>query len=266
MGIGITGIVQGLSGSSDSDLYGTRPVVPGRIDYTSDLNDAIATNMAMLPSLRELGLASTDVFTAMQERALPGYTGLRDSTTGVLASKLRGEIPRDVQQLLERNAAEKGITMGTSGSDLNQFDELRNLGLTSLAIQNQGLQQTSSWLAQNRGNAFDFTKMFLGKEDAIRRSEFNWGRDWLASQVKAAPDPQTRGAWDTEMGFIGEILSVYGGGAGYQQTYRGGGSGSGGGGGGSDSGYRGGPTGYDSFFGGGGGGDLPDGITSGAEY
>lgn len=222
MGIGITGIVQNLSGTSDKDLYGSKPRDAKHIDYGSELQQIVGSNIDLLPSLTQLGLLSTDALTAMLERALPGFTNLRDTTTGILSDKLQGKIPRDVQQLLERNAAEKGITLGTSGSQFSQYDELRNLGLTSLGIQNEGLAQTSSWLAQNRGNAFDFTKMFLTKDDAKQQAEFNWNVDRMNELSRVAPDPQVRGAWDSEMGFIGEVLSVYGGGAGYQQTYRGG--------------------------------------------
>lgn len=221
MGIGITSIPQVLSGSSDKDLYGSKPRPAKHIDYGSELQSIVGSNIELLPSLTELGLLSTDALTAMLERALPGFTNLRDTTTGILSDKLQGKVPRDVQQLLERNAAEKGITLGTSGSQFGQFDELRNLGLTSLGIQNEGLAQTSSWLAQNRANTFDFSRFLLGKDDAKQQAEFNWNVDRMNELSRVAPDPQVRGAWDTEMGFIGEILSVYGGGAGYQQTYRG---------------------------------------------
>lgn len=270
MGFGVTGIIQNLGGidggdTSDKAIYGSKPVVPGPIDYGPTLQRAVQSNIDLLPSLKELGLLSTDAFTEMLERALPGFGRLRDTTTGIIQDKLEGKIPKDVLRLLERNAAERGVTLGTSGSQFNEYDELRNLGLTSLAVQNEGLAQNMSWLNQNRANTFDFTKFFQGKDEAVRQTEFNWSRDWLAAQVASAPDPQARGAFDAEMGFIGQVMSVYGGGPGYQQTYRpsyggGGDWGSGG------SGYRSGPTGYDSYLGGAGGGDLPDDITHGAEY
>ncbi len=270
MGAGITGLIQGLpgfGGGSDKELYGSRPVVPKSPDYAAGLQNTINQDIALLPSLNELGRLSTDELQNLLEHALPGYTGLRDATTGIISDKLAGKIPRDVQQMLERNAAEKGITMGTSGSNFNQYDELRNLGLTSLGVQNEGLQQANQWLNLNRSNVFDFSKMFRTKEDSAKELDFKWSRDWLANQVAAAPDPQKRGAWDTEMGFIGEILSIYGGGAGYQQTYRpgyGGGGSSFGSGGGSGSG--GGPQGFSSYFGGGPQADFGEGQTSGAEY
>lgn len=268
MGVGITGFIQSLSGSSDKDLYGSKPRNAPHIDYASELQGIVQSNIELLPSLQQLGLLSTDALTAMLERALPGFTNLRDTTTGILSDKLEGKIPRDVEQLLERNAAERGVTLGTSGSQFKEFDTLRNLGLTSLAIQNEGLSQTSSWLNQNRGNTFDFSKFLLGKEDAEKQAEFNWNVDRMNELGRVAPDPRVRGSWDTEMGFVGEILSIYGGGAGYQQTYRGG-SANGGGGysGGGGGGWGGRRQGYDSYFGGGGWqGDLPEGISSGAEY
>ena len=63
---------------------------------------------------------------------LPGY--ILDQTAGSLASDLRGEVPKDVQDLLAQQAAEYGVGSGTQGSQFQGYRGLKNLGLTSMDI------------------------------------------------------------------------------------------------------------------------------------
>lgn len=239
---GITGLLGSAYGSK-SELYGKKPNVPGKIDYEESLKEAIATNKELFPDLVEFAKLSTDEMANVLERAMPGYKSMRDSGTAAIASMVKGEIPADVENLIERQAAERGVSLGYGGSQFGTNQLVRNLGLTSLDLVQKGLDSASRWMGQAQSVAFDFSKGFLTKDDAIRKSEFNWNRDWLAAQVEAAPDPAVRGAFDSEMAFLGMVLSVYSGGAGYTGQYKGsnyGGVGGGGGGGG-----------YSGFFGGG---------------
>lgn len=240
---GITGLLGSAYGSK-SELYGKRPDVPDQIDYEKALSESVATNKRLLPDLAELAKLSTEEFANVLEKAMPGYKNLRDSGTSQIASMVRGEIPADVENLLERQAAERGISLGYAGSQFGTNQLVRNLGLTSLDLVQRGLDSASRWISQAQNVTFDFSKSFLSKEDAIRKTEFNWNRDWLSAQVKAAPDPAVRGAFDSEMAFLGMVLSVYGGGAGYTGQYRNTGYGTSGGGGGG-----GGADGNQSFFG-----------------
>lgn len=243
MPAGITGLLGSAFGSK-SELYGRKPIVPDAIDYTKDLEEALATNKGLLPDLAEFAKLSTEEMANVLEVAFPGYKGIRDQASENIGSMMRGEVPVDVQNQLERQAAERGQTLGYGGSQFGDNQFLRNFGLTSLQLTQQGLDSATRWITQAQNLSFDFSKFLLGKEDAMRKTEFNWQRDWLAAQVKASPDPAVRGAYDSEMAFIGMVLSIYGGGAGYQNTYRpsyGGGAGAGSGG-----------TASGSFFGGGG--------------
>lgn len=205
---------------SPSELYGRKPKVPGAIDYTKDLEEAITTNKNLLPELSAFAKLSTAEMANVLETAFPGYKGIRDTAGKGIASMLRGEVPADVQRQLEQKAAERGQSLGYGGSQFGENQFLRNFGLTSLQMVQQGLDSANKWINQAQNLSFDFSKFFLGKEDAMRRTEFNWQRDWLEAQVKAAPDPAKRGALDTDLAAAGMIMGVYGGGAGYQNTYR----------------------------------------------
>lgn len=246
MASGVTGLIQSIGGfGSDEDLYGKKPVVPPRIDFEQLTQE----NIALLPSLKNLASLSTDALADLMERAMPGYKTLRDSTTGSIQNLLTGQATDYERNTLRRIGAELGVESGQVGGD---FGNYKTLGV-SLQFLNQrtqqGLSSAQQWIAQSQSRTFDFSKMFKTREDA----QFDWQRDWLAAQVEAAPDPAKRGAFDSEMAFIGMVLSAYGGGAGYTQGYNpsGGGAGAGGGyGGGAGGGYSyfGGPSGYGSTY------------------
>lgn len=142
---------------------------------------------------------STEQLLKQLETMLPGFGQMRDQITGILGGKLRGEVPRDVQNLLERNAAERGITLGTSGSQFQQFDELRNLGLTSLGIQNEGLGQASNWLrSMPQAPQMDFTSMFFTPQQRLnfefQQAQANKPIEWLNNQIDALPSNIERAA------------------------------------------------------------------------
>jgi len=206
--------------SADEGIYGSRPVVPGPIDYGSALGDTIRTNINLIPSLSDLATRSTELYSQLMETAYPGITNLKDLGTKQIGSFLRGEIPEDVRRQLQQIAAEKSATSGTAGSPFSKALEARDLGLTSLSLIQGGLGAAERWIAQARSQTFDFSRMFYGPEDAQRQAENEWQRQWLNAQVQAAPDPAKRGQFDSQMALLGMVLSAYGGGAGYQGTYR----------------------------------------------
>ncbi len=61
---------------------------------------------------------------------LPPYL-LQQTATG-LSGDLAGQVPADVQNLLEQQSAEYGVGSGTQGSQFQGYRGLKNLGLTSL--------------------------------------------------------------------------------------------------------------------------------------
>lgn len=235
----VAGGLSGLAGDS-RDVYGTRPVVPGPIDYEGALADTIRTNINLIPSLRDLGTQSTQLYSQMMETAYPGITNLKDTGTRQIGSFLRGEVPEDVRRQLQQAAAERSASSGTSGSPFSRALEARDLGLTSLNLIQGGLSAAERWIAQARSQTFDFSRMFYNPEDTQRQAENEWQRQWLAAQVAASPDPEARGRFDSGMALLGMVLSAYGGGPGYQGTYH--------------SPYQGGNSAYGTGGGGGGGG------------
>lgn len=217
---GLEGLTRFFSGAgSAGDVYGRRPTVPDFPSYSDALKEITVGNLAALPSLTKLGLKSTEAYSAMMEAAYPGITNLKTLGTANIASMLSGELPQSVQDILKTRSAEYGVGSGTgSSSEFSGAKGLRDLGIEQLKYTQEGLNSASRWIAQAQGQTFDFSKMFLGPQDAIRQAENRWSRDWLDAQVKAAPDPTAKGKMDAEMQWIGMILSVYSGGPGYKPT------------------------------------------------
>lgn len=204
-----------------SDVYGKKPQVPGAIDYGDALKDILALNKEILPSLTELGLMSTDSLAQMIERMNPGATKLRDTITQSYQDLAEGRLPQSLQDRIRENVAAANLGRGTSG-DFQTHDLARSLSLTSYELSERARQGGAAWFGNLASRSYDPTKGFLNPEDAVRMTEFNWNRDWLAAQVKAAPDPVARGEFDTEMGLMGMVLGAYSGAAPmtrYQPSY-----------------------------------------------
>lgn len=114
------------------------------IDY--GLSNAPAINTANMQQLQ--GLLNT---------ALPGYQSGVNQMQRNNMSLLRGNVPTDVQQEVQRFGAQSAITSGIGGGGgagaagapfqlTNKTITARDLGLTSLSLQQQGQQQESNLL------------------------------------------------------------------------------------------------------------------------
>lgn len=208
-----------------SDIFGSRPDVPGPIDYQDALSDVVRGNINLIPSLSDLATQSTDLYTNLLNRSAeslyPGTAQLKGDYLSRIRDFMAGRIPEDVSRELQRLGAERGAASGTAGSPFSKALEARDLGLTSLSLIKGGLSAAERWIAQAQSApTFDFSRMFYGPQDAQRQAENEWQRRWLNAQVAAAPDPLARGIFDTSMEVLGMALSAYGGGAGYTGNYQ----------------------------------------------
>lgn len=128
------------------------------IDPQAQQRSAISGNIAAEPDLESL-LAQSNKFQQGQasdllEKAVPGYGKLSASITkrGQEASDHPYDLPVEVQQNLERIAAEKGLKVGTSG-ETRKFSALRDLGVNMLDYGNQNFQKSLSALSTVTGLA-----------------------------------------------------------------------------------------------------------------
>lgn len=82
---------------------------------------------------------------SLMEKAMPGYSKLAGRLTGLTNDLLTNpyELPPDVQKNIERQAAERGISVGGRGQ-FQDFSLLRDLGVNSLQYGQQRIGQAQS--------------------------------------------------------------------------------------------------------------------------
>lgn len=210
----------GLLGEGDkSKLYGDKPIIPEAPKSDQILKDAVEANLGVLPKAQELA-SRTNIFNQQEldkliEKALPGGPSQIRSN---IAAELRGELPPDVVAQIQRAVASRAASGGFSGTGFSTALGAQDLGLGSLALTERGLNSAQRWLAQSMAPMADVGRSFISVPQQMQVASDQWNRDWTQAKIKAAPDPQVRGSFDTFMGLLGMVLSAYSGGRGYQQT------------------------------------------------
>jgi hypothetical protein len=183
---------------------GKKPSVPKflPISAQAEQGKAVGANLAnfgdMTKLSSEVNQYNQDQLLSMLRSTIPGYDKMVQGVAGNINSQLNGEIPADVQALIQRKAASKSLTGGYGGSGMARNLEARDLGLTSLQLTQQGLNNAESWIANARQyqtpSMMDVSSMFITPQQQIAQSTYErdaqWNRNWLAAKVKAMPDPK----------------------------------------------------------------------------
>lgn len=178
--------------------FGKKPTVPNFNAISPDLvqADTVAGNAAALPGIEALARKYNE-FTMEQLKRAANFAvpGGFDTAGKNILSALRGELSPDVSAAVGSSAIAKGFQMGFGGgrSGIGRNLVLRDLGLASAAIQQQGLSNFLNFTKTFQSAQLDPSSMFfsptqrLGFAQSERNSQFN--RDLLAAQIEAAPDP-----------------------------------------------------------------------------
>jgi hypothetical protein len=178
-------------------LFGEKPKVPTftPIDPTAEQANAVAGNQQNLPGAENLASGvnqfNIDQLAKALQFSLPG--GLQQSQANIL-SQLKGEIGPEASAAISSSSVAKGFGMGVGGkSGLGRNLVARDLGIASRGIQQQGFQNFLSLAGATRPAMMDPTSMFLTPQQrvstAIQQNEQLFNRNWLASQIDAAPSP-----------------------------------------------------------------------------
>ena len=196
------------------------------INFEQEQQKAIQQNIASLQPATELAQKTTAAeqsqLEAQLRRAIPGYDQLVSQAGANISSALKGEISPDVSAQIQRSTAGRALTGGFgAGSGFGRALTARDLGLTSMQIQNQGLAQAQNFIQQQRtfgmAQPFSVSSMFITPNQRIgflqQQQSAQYGRDMQAAQAAAMPDPR--------MAAIGSAISSAGGFAGGAFTQRG---------------------------------------------
>ena len=217
------------AGSLLGGLFGgKKPKVPELkpIDFAAEQRQAIQQNIAALQPATELAQKTTAAEQSQLEtqlrRAIPGYDQLVSQAGANIGAALRGEISPEVSAQVQRSTAGRALSGGFgAGSGFGRALTARDLGLTGMQIQNQGLAQAQNFIQQQRAfgmvQPFSVSSMFVTPAQRIgaiqQQNQLQYGRDLTAAQVAAAPSPMQQSAqtaFTNFGGIAGGSLAQYG--------------------------------------------------------
>lgn len=216
---------------------GKKPKIPAfkKVDVESEQKGAITGNLASFDKASELASKATAAdqatLIAQLEKSIPGYQNLISKLSSNIQSDLAGVVNPDVEAALQRSSAGKALAGGFGGgSGAGRALSARDLGLTSMQIQNQGFGKALNFIQNQRSAAtvqpFSVANMFVTPSQrlniALSENQTQYQRDMAAAEVASRPDPI--------LGALGGFASTVGGsmfGAGLSSAFgrMGGGSG-----------------------------------------
>lgn len=198
-------LAAGLGGSLLGGLLGggKKVKVPElkRVDIAGEQRKAVAQNVDVLPAAEKLA-SKTNLFNQAQlmsqlKSVVPDIESIQTQVSDNLLSQLRGEIPKDVAESVQRTSAAKALYGGFGGSQAGRNLTARDLGLTSLDLSTKALDSTSRWMATVKGTmtspTMDVTSMFITPQQRIQtvanENQMQFQRDMAAATEAAKPNP-----------------------------------------------------------------------------
>lgn len=171
-------------------VFGTKP---GTAAYTptdlgAEANKAVKSN-----------ISNYDDILALLNRIVPGYSDQQNKASKNTLSMLRGEIPKDVQDYVQRSSAFRSLMGGYAGSPMSHAATARDLGRTSLDLMGAGNNSAQLWAGIAEGSAKPF--MVTAPEQAegtFRNNLYSQITEQNRMNVEAAPDPSAAGIFNLQ--------------------------------------------------------------------
>lgn len=169
----------------------------GNVDATREAGKALQYNQANMPTFTRMAGQLTQADTAARMSQLdtinPQWRAERDQANAVNQSWMRGEVSKDVQDMLQRNRAFQGL-MGGGGSGANvRAATARDLGITSTDLQSRGQEGALKWqsmlgqlLPQVTSAAGVMESQGLSAKDTISTALTNAAQNLVAQTSNAA--------------------------------------------------------------------------------
>ena len=170
------GAALGLAGS----LMKKKPKIPTykKVNQTQEQEAGIAANLASFSQANQLAdqttAADQDRLESVLSRTMPNYKDMLSGAGQAVQNMIAGNLPTADQQMLMRQSAERGGTLGISGSGAGRNLTARDLGLSSLQMTQAGLgafNQLSSNVRQNyTANPMSTSAMYVSPQQRIQNA------------------------------------------------------------------------------------------------
>jgi hypothetical protein len=211
-----------------SGVFGSKPVVPElpALTMTGEQKAAIAGNQAIMPQAEGLvsqaNQFSRDQVTQMLRSIIPGYDKIASNISGNIESLTGGKIPTDVSDAVQNSAAARSLGTGTAGGGMGRNLVARDLGLTSLALTQQGLSAAESWMKTSQElyapTQISLSSMFVSPMQQagfdVEERNAQYQQKWMKAQVNAMPDPVLAGINQEIYGLMQSFVGSMGSGMG----------------------------------------------------
>lgn len=206
---------------------------PGDPDFQESRRAAIAEGKEDFTSVTDfvtqINEFNADTERSLTEKALPGFAGLQQKLVAQASADLTDpfNLPEGVRDLLQTQAAQRGVSTGVSlGDEAGQTELLRDFGLTALDIgdkriaRGQNLFQSLVATAPKASAVSPFQFLQTGQQRAAEdvdqsRLEFEADRDFkIRSQAIAQDAANTRAAVANQNQLanrstvLGDVLSI----------------------------------------------------------
>lgn len=167
---------------------------------------------------RTLNVADERELERMLNAAIPGYSDLQAQRAGNVASQLRGELAPDVEREIFNSSIARALSGGYGGSPAARNLAVSDLGLSSLELQQLGMQNASNLISSTPMiNPVSAASLTITPQQvlALRSNE---RAQRMGAQTTAAQAPSSTGVWGSALGQLGGTMlgggMGYGGGAG----------------------------------------------------
>lgn len=159
----IIGAVASIAGSAiKAGTSGGGAPKMGKVDLSgvnlmdpSSILGMYSSQMQAFPGLRQttqqLNQAATQDYTGLINTLYPGATSQLNQLSTLAGSFLKGQIPTDVQNQIQRATAQQAMTGGFSGTGMGANLTARDLGLTSMNLTSQGMNMFNTGLNIAKG-------------------------------------------------------------------------------------------------------------------
>lgn len=213
----------GLGGIFNQLISPTKyPEVPSapRVDPQEAQLASIKGNLAALSPLEQLA-SGVNMFNRQQRsqavnQAIPGFEGINNAASSDISNLLHGILSPDVSSAVSRGSNARAVAGGYGGSPAADNLQARDLGLTSLNLQQQGLSALPGYLGATSSlllpQEFNLGSGFVSPGQQISAQQYNennrYGQQWLQNQISALPDPLMAAVGNFVGGLTNDVVNA----------------------------------------------------------